>query len=178
MFKSLKTLILVIILLVGVALIVLPFAFDMFDRTTAADEMMEAFRPIVNNEHYQALAADAAILKAVSDEAKALVGKLGGELRISEGRIRSILNLLAPELVASVDRFDKMVTRLAEDTNTIGEQVDNFAAAEKLPVKAIPYIMIALGAVIVVLVLLVLGMWRPAKKEKQVESSESTTPSG
>jgi type II secretory pathway component PulF len=143
MSKFLKALILIVIFLIGAALIVVPFVYDMFDRTKSADQMMEALAPIVNTDHQQLLSQDAATLDSLKAE--------------------------NPEL-------GPIAERLQNDAKTIGEQIDNFAAADKLPVRLAPWLMIALGAVIVILLLLRLALWKPGKKAKEPEPAAPATP--
>lgn len=55
MSKSLKALIMLVIFLIGVALIVLPLAYKSFERTTSADEMMEALETVMNDKYLNKL---------------------------------------------------------------------------------------------------------------------------
>jgi len=55
MSKSLKMLILAVIFLIGVALIVLPLAYKSFERTSSADDMMDALETVMNDKYLNKL---------------------------------------------------------------------------------------------------------------------------
>jgi len=41
----------ILILLIGVVLVIMPFAYQMFDRAAAGADMMQAFEPILTREN-------------------------------------------------------------------------------------------------------------------------------
>ncbi len=176
MSKFLKALILFIIFLVGVALIVLPFVFNMPDRTNAADEMMTAFTPIVNTEHHQQLVADGVTLEAMAKDTKELLPALGERLGMTQEQLDAMLGRDYPNLAAGMQQMDEMLARLNGDTKTIGEQIDNFASAKELPIKWTPWLFVILGGVIVLLLLLRLLLWRPSRRDKKVEPAKPVEP--
>jgi hypothetical protein len=162
MAKFLKALILIIIFLVGVALIVLPLVYQMQDRTTAASEMMTAFRPIVNNDHATLLEGDVAALGKLAPALQPLLPALAQAQGKTEAQVTQ-------EMTA-------MLGRLASDTATIRAQVGNFEKADKLPIKWTPWLFIGLGAAIVVLLALRMLLWLPARKEKKAEPAKPAAP--
>jgi hypothetical protein len=163
MSKFLRVLILIIIFLVGVALIALPFAYQMFDRTDAASKLMDAFTPIVNTDHATLLKGDLETLGAMQKDTKALLPALAQQLNITEDQMNAMLAQNFKGLAAGMQKMDEMSGRLGGDTKVIGEQVENFAKANELPMKWTPWIFIIPGAVIVVLLLLYLAV-RPRKQ--------------
>jgi hypothetical protein len=179
MAKFLKALILIVIFLVGVALIVLPFIYDMPDRTRAADEMMEAFRPIVNKDHATLLSQDVGTLQAMAEDTQKLLPALASQLGMTEEQMNEMLAKDYPGLAAGIQKMEEMLARLSGDTRTINQQVANFAEADKLPVKWTPWIFVILGVVIVVLLLLRLALVIPGKKNKEEPSKPAapTSPS-
>lgn len=167
MSKLLKALILIVIFLVGVALIVLPLVYNMIDRTNAADTMMKAFEPIVNTDHATLLQTDVETLGAMAEDTQALIPDLAEMLQKSETEMNDLLAENYPALAQGMQKMEEMLGRLSGDTQVITEQIDNFASAEKLPVKLTPWVFIGLGAAICFLLLLRLAMWRPKKKEEE-----------
>jgi len=167
MSKFLKALILVVIFLVGVALIILPFIYQMDDRTTAAEEMIEAFRPIVNKDHHAQLERDVGTLAAMADDTKKLLPALAAQLGMTDEQFNQMLASDYPGLAAGIDQIEDMLQRLNADTRVIGQQVGNFAEADKLPIRWTPWIFVILGVVIVVLLLLRLALTPLRKKDKE-----------
>jgi hypothetical protein len=167
MSKFLKALILIIIFLVGVALIVLPFIYQMPDRTTAADDMMKAFDPIVNPEHATQLQTDVATLSGMAEDTQALIPDLAEMLQKSETEMNDLLAENYPGLAQGMQKMEEMLGRLSADTQVINEQVGNFDKAQELPIKWTPWLFVILGGVICLLLLLRLAMWRPRKKEEE-----------
>jgi uncharacterized protein YukE len=164
MSKFLKALILWIVFLVGVALIVLPFFYHMFDRTDAADQLMTAFTPIVNTDHATLLGQDLTTLQGMAQDTQSLVGALPAWAGKTGDELNQFLGGF-PKLAGGMDQMEAMLNRLGADTKAIGEQVENFAKANELPMKWTPWIFIIPGGIIVVLLLLRTAMWRPSKKE-------------
>jgi hypothetical protein len=167
MAKFLKALILIVIFLVGVALIVLPFIYDMPDRTRSADEMMEAFSKIVTKEHHADLQRDVETLTVMAQDTEKLLPALASQLGMTDQEFSAMLAKDYPGLAAGLDRMGEMLDRLSTDTRTIGQQVANFAEADRLPIKWTPWIFVILGVVIVVLLLLRLALTPLRKKDKE-----------
>jgi ElaB/YqjD/DUF883 family membrane-anchored ribosome-binding protein len=177
MARFLKALILIIIFLVGVALIVLPFVYNMPDRTKAADEMMEAFTPIVNTEHAQQLTADVVLLQDMAEDTQKLLPELGQRLGMTEEQLNAMLSRDYPDLATGMQKMEEMLGRLSGDTQVITEQIDNFASAKELPIRWTPWLFVILGAAIVLLLLLRLLLWRPSRRDKKVEPAKPAEPS-
>jgi hypothetical protein len=175
MSKFLRATILVIVFLVGVALIVLPFAYHMFDRTDAADQLMTAFTPVVNAEHAALLQGDLATLQAMAQDTEKMLPEFATNLGMTQEELSQTLTAQYPGLASGMDQMEAMLGRLGADTKVIGEQVDNFANANELPMKWTPWIFIIPGAIIVVLLILRVLM-RPWKKEKETVPAETTPP--
>ena len=167
MTKFLKALILIVIFLVGVALIVLPFIYDMPDRTRSADEMMDAFGDIVTKDHHALLDGDVRTLTAMAQDTEKLLPALASQLGMTDQQFAEMLTKEYPGLAAGLDQMNAMLDRLSTDTRIIGQQVANFAEADKLPIKWTPWIFVILGVVIVVLLLLRLALMPMRKKDKE-----------
>jgi tellurite resistance protein TehA-like permease len=147
MAKFLKALILIIIFLVGVALIVLPFVYHMPSRTSAADKVMTAFGPIVNQPYVDQL----------------------------NGALAQLAQVLPPEAQRTAE-MRGMVSLLQTHVQTIADQIPDYEKSQPLPIKWMSWLLVGLGAVIVVLLILRLMLWRPSRKSKDEAPAKPAVP--
>lgn len=156
MSKFLKATVLWIVFIIGVALIVLPFAFSMFDRTSAGADLMKDFSDnhVMEQPTVDQFKADFAVIEAMqADLNDNMMPWLAGTLQKNPEELNALLGENFPDLAAGLGQMDDIKARLKSVIEIMGRNIENFAKANELPMKLTPWFFIIPGALIVLLLL-------------------------
>lgn len=142
----------ILILLVGVALIVLPFVYQMFDRASAGADMMEAFEGMpYEQELIATLQGHMETFSGMQTDMEAMMPALGQQLGMSQDQLNEWLGQQFPELASGMQQMDTMGQDFNNVLTVMGDNVENFQKANELPMRNMPWYFIIAGGIIVVL---------------------------
>src|SRR5450759_1108789 len=141
----------VIILLVGVALIIAPFGYKMFDRASAGADMMRAFEPVLTRPNVTTFQGHMQTFAGMKDDMNKMIPALAQKMRITPDQMNQMLGQQFPGVANGIKQMDKM----GQDFNTVitvmDQNVENFQKADQLPMRTMPWFFIVAGGVLVVL---------------------------
>lgn len=142
------------VLVIGVLLIVLPFAVSMPSRTSAGQKLLNAFHPIMQPASvrttvsydvntFTPLGSFATGAVAAAPEVSTFMGTLAAALHITPAQVNSLLAAHSPILGGILTNFPRLVPIFREVppglafykpiVDTMNAQVNNFAAVDSLP---------------------------------------------
>jgi hypothetical protein len=141
----------VIILLVGVALIIAPFGYKMFDRASAGADMMRAFEPVLTRPNVTTFQGHMQTFAGMKDDMNKMIPALAQKMGITPDQMNQMLGQQFPGVANGIKQMDKM----GQDFNTVitvmDQNVENFQKADQLPMRTMPWFFIVAGGVLVVL---------------------------
>ncbi len=152
------------VVIVGVVLIIIPIAANLFTVAPAFEDLTDAFRDNVMTDEAVAQArTDIAGLTAVSEEfATKVVPTMSGALGMDVPTFQGFVQQQFPAVAAGVEALPAIATQFTGVIDLIESQQDNFAQADAiptddLPVTTVPWAILGMGvvAVIVGLVMMV-----------------------
>lgn len=156
------------ILAMGVIVLVVLFASNLFTVGTAFEELTDDFRPMFSDEAIAAAQADVAGLGAVSDEFNSqLAPALAEQLQMSPEEFKAHLGTNFPAVAAGIGALPEIVPEFTDVVGLIADQQSNFESADSiptssLPVSTVPWIVLLIGIGAVVVAILILGKTRQA----------------
>lgn len=141
----------VIILLVGVALIIAPFGYKMFDRASAGADMMRAFEPVLTRPNVTTFQGHMQTFAGMKDDMNKMIPALAQKMGIAPDQMNQMLGQQFSGVANGIKQMDKM----GQDFNTVitvmDQNVENFQKADQLPMRTMPWFFIVAGGVLVVL---------------------------
>jgi len=153
----------VIILIVGVALIITPFGYKMFDRASAGADMMKAFEPVLTRPNVTTFQGHMQTFAGMKDDMNKMIPALAQQMGMTQDQLNQMLGQQFPGVANGMQQMDKM----GQDFNTVitvmDQNVENFQKANQLPMKMMPWFFVVAGGVLVVLAGTQLMI--PAKKQ-------------
>jgi len=151
------------VLAIGVVVLIVLFANNLFTVGSAFEELTDAFRPIMTDEAIATAQADVAGLGAVSDEFQNDVAPaVAGALQMSPDQLNTFLGSNFPSVAAGVGALPEIVPQFTGVVGLLAEQQSNFESADaipngSLPASTVPWILLLIGIGAVVVGILMLG---------------------
>ena len=151
------------VLAIGVVVLIVLFANNLFTVGTAFEELTDAFRPIMTDEAIATAENDVAGLGAVSEEFNTQVAPaVAGALQMSPDELNVFLGTNFPSVAAGVGALPEIVPQFTGVVGLLSEQQSNFESADaiptsSLPASTVPWIVLLIGVGAVVVAILMLG---------------------
>lgn len=156
------------VIAIGVIILIVLFANNLFTVGTAFEELTDAFRPIMTDEAIATAQADVEALGAVSDEFNEQVAPaVAGALQMSPDELNAFMGTNFPAVAAGVGALPDIVTQFTGVVGLLAEQQSNFEQADaipnsSLPASSVPWIVLLIGVGAIVVAILMLGRTRQA----------------
>lgn len=141
----------VIILIVGVALIICPFAYKMFDRASAGADMMQAFEPVLTRPNVTSFQGHMQTFGAMSSDMTMMMPALGQQMAMTEDQLNQMMGQQFPGVANGMQQMDPMGKDFNMVITVMDQNVDNYQKANQLPMRNMPWFFIIAGGVIVLL---------------------------
>lgn len=151
------------VLAIGVVVLIVLFANNLFTVGSAFEELTDAFRPIMTDEAIATAQADVAGLGAVSDEFQNDVAPaVAGALQMSPDELNTFLGSNFPSVAAGVGALPEIVPQFTGVVGLLAEQQSNFESADaiptgSLPASTVPWILLLIGIGALLVGILMLG---------------------
>ncbi len=151
------------VLAIGVVMLIVLFANNLFTVGTAFEELTDDFRPIMTDEAIATAEADVAGLAAVSEEFNTQLGPAIAEaLQMTPDELNAFLGTNFPAVAAGVAALPGIVEQFTGVVGLLGQQQSNFEQADSiptsnLPASSVPWIILLIGVGAIVVAILMLG---------------------
>lgn len=151
------------VLAIGVVVLIVLFANNLFTVGTAFEELTDAFRPIMTDEAIATAEADVAGLGAVADEFNTQVAPaVAQSLQMSPEELSAFLGQNYPAVAAGVSALPEIVPQFTDVVGLLAEQQSNFESADaipttSLPANTVPWIILLIGVAAVLAAIYMLG---------------------
>lgn len=134
-----RTLSLALIGLLGVALLALPFATDMFAKTKGVDDLTGAFRDSFTEQALSATNSDMTIVDAMSRQLQdEMLPSLPQALGMTPEQFQAFMTQHYPAASAGIAQLDTVVPRFQGLVAGLNQQADNFRQADSIPTSSLP----------------------------------------
>jgi hypothetical protein len=154
------------VLAIGVIVLIVLFANNLFTVGGAFEDLTDEFRPIMSDQAISAAQTDVAALGAVSDEfANQVAPALAEALQLSPEDLQAFLGSNYPAVAAGVAALPEIVPQFTDVVNLLQSQQENFEQADAIPTKnlpatTVPWIILLIGIGTIVVAILMLGKIR------------------
>jgi len=151
------------VLAIGVVMLIVLFANNLFTVGTAFEELTDDFRPIMTDEAIATAEADVALLGAVSEEFNTQIGPAIAEaLQMTPDELNAFLGTNFPAVAAGVAALPGIVEQFTDVIGLLRQQQSNFEQADSiptsnLPASSVPWIILLIGIGAIVVAILMLG---------------------
>lgn len=150
------------VLAIGVIVLIVLFATNLFTVGSAFEELTDEFRPIMEDDAIAAAKADVAGLEAVSEEfAAEIAPAVAQALRMTANDLNTFLGTNFPAVAAGVNALPEIVPQFTSVVELLERQQSNFEQADQIPTSNLPaslvpwiILLIGVGAVVVGIVML------------------------
>lgn len=141
----------VIIVIVGIVLIVMPFAYKMFDRAPAGADMMADFEPVLTRDNVTTFQGHMETFAGIQSDMQKMLPAFAQAMGTTEDQLNQMIQQQFPGLAKGMQQMDQM----GQDFNTVvtvmDNNVENFQKANQLPMRNMPWFFVIAGGIIVVL---------------------------
>lgn len=141
----------VIILLVGVALIICPFGYKMFDRASAGADMMEAFEPVLTRPNVTTFQGHMNTFGGMSTDITEMMPALSQQMGMTDDQLNQMMGQQFPGVANGMQQMDTMGKDFNMVITVMDQNVENYQKANQLPMRNMPWFFIVAGGLIVVL---------------------------
>ena len=192
-----KRLFLWLLLVIGVALIIVPIASGMFDKTSKGETMVNTFRPIMQpasvrkttyyyDKVFTPLGPFSKMMPGVASDAQKLVPALAQALHMTPPQVQQMMKTQFPSMAALLQSlpqaeqiFKQVPPGLAHYkplVTTMSANVDNYKAVDSMPAMGLfAWFFIVPGILIVLFDLyLLIGDYRPTWVWPHIEDKPAT----
>ena len=151
------------VLAIGVIVLIVLFANNLFTVGTAFEELTDAFRPIMEEEAIATAEQDVAGLGAVAEEFQTSVAPAVAQaLQMSPEELNTFLGTNFPSVAAGVNALPEIVPQFTSVVELLSAQRENFESADAipttfLPASTVPWIILLIGIGTIVVAILMLG---------------------
>lgn len=147
-----------VVVLVGIALVVVTFANNLFAVGPAFDDLTDGFRPHMTDEAIGALQADLALLGEVPGEFQAIAPQLAGALGMDPAQLNEFIGQQFPDVATGLAALPEIVPNFTALIQTLDDQQENFAGADAIPTESLPATSVPWGLVVLGIVFVALGV--------------------
>jgi hypothetical protein len=136
---------------IGIIVLFVLFANNLFTVGSAFEDLTDAFRPIMTTEAISTAQADVAALGAVSDEfANQVAPQVAQGLQMTPEDLNVFLGTNYPAVAAGVSALPDISTQLTGVMDLLADQQSNFESADEiptgsLPVTTVPWLILLIG---------------------------------
>jgi hypothetical protein len=150
----------IVIAAVGVVLIVVAVARNLFAVGPAFEEMIDDFRPWLTDDSIATLRADVDMLGgAVAEFETGLVPALSGQLGMDPADFQQLVGTQFPAVATGLQVIPEAAPTFVGIIDLLDDQQENFASADAIPTSSLPATTVPWGLTILGLAFIGLGVW-------------------
>lgn len=141
----------VLILIVGIALFVSPFAYKMFDRAPAGADMMKDFEPVLTRPNVTTFQGHMTTFQGMGADMQKMMPAFAQGMGMTTDQLNQMMMQQFPNLAKGIGQMPAMQNDFNTVISVMDRNVDNFQKANQLPMKNMPWMLLVAGAVLIVL---------------------------
>lgn len=140
-----------LILLVGVALIIAPFGYKMFDRAPAGADMMKDFEPVLTRPNVTTFQGHMQTFGGMQADMMKMIPAFAMQMGVREDQLNQMMQQQFPGVANGIGQMDRMGQDFTTVISVMDGNVENFQKADQLPMRTMPWFFIIAGGVLIVL---------------------------
>ncbi|MHB1390091.1 MAG: hypothetical protein ACYCXF_02505 [Thermoleophilia bacterium] len=141
----------ILILIVGVALLVAPVGYKMFDRAPAGANMMKDFEPVLTRPNVTTFQGHMQTFGAMQADMKKMLPALAKQMGMTDAALNGMMQQQFPGVANGINQMDKMGQDFSRVITVMDTNVDNFQKADQLPMRTMPWFFVIAGVALIVL---------------------------
>jgi Sec-independent protein translocase protein TatA len=151
------------VLAIGVIVLIVLFANNLFTVGSAFEELTDSFRPIMTDEAIATAQADVAGLAAVAEEFNTQVAPaMAQALQMTPDELNAFMGTNFPAVAAGVAALPGIAAQFTDVVGLLAAQQSNFEQADAiptsdLPASSVPWIVLLIGLGAIAVAILMLG---------------------
>lgn len=150
----------IVIAVVGVALVVVTVAQNLFAVGPAFEEMIDDFRPWLTDESIATLRADVGMLGGAVEEFQTVMAPaLAAQLQMDPAAFGEMLATQFPNVATGMTVVPEAAPTFVGIIDLLDEQQENFASADAIPTSSLPATTVPWGLALLGVAFLGIGIW-------------------
>jgi hypothetical protein len=141
----------VVILVIGVILLITPFAFQMFDRASAGAEMMQAFEPVLTQENVDTFKGHMQTFGGIQTDMQKMLPAVAQGMGMTDEQLNQMMQQKFAGVATGMQQMETMGGDFTTVVTVMDENVENFDKANKLPMGSLPWFFVISGGLLVIL---------------------------
>ena len=141
----------VLILIVGIALAVSPFAYKMFDRAPAGADMMKDFEPVLTRPNVTTFQGHMVTFQGMGTDMQKMLPAIAQGMGMTPDQLNQMMMQQYPNLAKGISQMPTMQNDFNTVISVMDRNVENFQKANQLPMKNMPWMLLVAGIVLIVL---------------------------
>lgn len=151
----------ILILIVGVALLVAPVGYKMFDRAPAGADMMKDFETVLTRPNVTTFQGHMQTFGGMQADMMKMLPALAQQMGMPDEALNGMMKQQFPGVANGIGQMDKMGQDFSSVITVMDRNVENFQKADQLPMRTMPWFFVIAGVALIALAGAQLAM--PAK---------------
>lgn len=141
----------ILILIVGIALVIAPFAYKMLDRAPAGADMMKDFEPVLTRPNVTTFQGHMQTFGGMQADMKKMMPAFSMQMGMGEDQLNQMMQQQFPGVANGMGQMDQMGMDFSTVISVMDRNVENFQKANQLPMRTMPWFFIIAGIALIVL---------------------------
>jgi len=141
----------ILILIVGVALLVAPVGYKMFDRAPAGADMMKDFEPVLTRPNVTTFQGHMQTFGGMQADMNKMMPAFAQPMGVSENQLSQMMQQQFPGVANGMGQMDMMGQDFSTVISVMDRNVDNYQKANQLPMRNMPWFFVIAGVALIVL---------------------------
>ncbi len=141
----------ILILLVGIALLIAPAGYKMFDRAPAGADMMKDFEPVLTRPNVATFQGHMQTFGGMQADMKKMIPAFAQQMGVSEEQLNQMMQQQFPGVATGMGQMDVMGQDFSTVISVMDRNVENFQKADQLPMRTMPWFFVIAGVILIVL---------------------------
>jgi hypothetical protein len=141
----------ILILLVGVALIVAPFGYKMFDRAPAGADMMKDFETVLTRPNVTTFQGHMQTFGGMKADIGNMMPAFAQGMGMSQDQLNMMMQQQFPGLSTGMTQMDRMGADFGMVIDVMDRNVENYQKANQLPMRNMPWFFVIAGVALIIL---------------------------
>ena len=141
----------ILILIVGIALIIAPVGYKMFDRAPAGADMMKDFETVLTRPNVTTFQGHMQTFGGMQADLKKMMPALAKNMGMTEDQLNMMIQQQFSGIASGMGQMDTMGRDFSTVISVMDRNVENFQKADQLPMRTMPWYFVIAGVALVVL---------------------------
>lgn len=141
----------ILILIVGIALIIAPVAYKMFDRAPAGADMMKDFETVLTRPNVTTFQGHMQTFGGMKGDITNMMPAFASGMGMTQDQLNMMMQQQFPGLSKGMTEMDRMGTDFNMVVGVMDRNVENFQKADQLPMRTMPWFFVIAGVALIAL---------------------------